>query len=138
MALTIKHFHPYAYVYRDVTWEDVCRDISNGYSSLALELERNPLIYEYARGNMPPNYPMPVLIAPRKYNNDYGNRWKVFEDASNFFCSIGTRAGINWTWRYFLSMDDAYGFDSWCRRIGHETRGVYPASKHTPIGVRHR
>lgn len=92
----------------------------------------------YERGMDRPNYPVPAIVAPMKYNNDYDNRWRRVYDAAQWFNSIGASGGINWDWEYFLSENDAIGFDTWCKRNCFDTRGVYSAGIRSPIGVRWR
>lgn len=60
--LTIDHQGPYAYVSRSPTDSECNRYIGNGYRPPSLVNERDPNVYDYARGKRPPNYPVPTLI----------------------------------------------------------------------------
>ena len=60
-------------------------------------------------------------------------------EALKHFNSNGGSMGINWTWAYFPTDQDATGFDEWCNANGYETRGVYPPFNDNPgWGVRYR
>lgn len=80
-----------------------------------------------------PRYPMPAIIPQRDFST-YSGCWDTIHHAARWFNSIGDGGGINWAWKYFLSMSDAIGFDTWCQRNAVETGGVYEAWERGPIG----
>jgi hypothetical protein len=51
----------FLYVYHKATTAEQLRMIGNGYRPYEWELERDPLRYQYARGELAPLYPLPVL-----------------------------------------------------------------------------
>lgn len=69
--LTIDHQGPYAYVSRPPTDSECNRYIGNGYRPPSLVNERNPNVYDYARGKRPPNYPVPAI--PTRINYDWSS-----------------------------------------------------------------
>lgn len=81
-----------------------------------------------------PHYPLPAIVPPRIDDATWGD----LNAAARWFNSIGSSGGINWAWKYFLSMSDAEGFETWCKRNFYETRGIYPAWERGPISVRYR
>lgn len=50
----------YLWVYHSATEEEKCRMIANGYRPYEWELERNPEVYCYARGDAAPRFPVPT------------------------------------------------------------------------------
>lgn len=77
MALTIICDHGYLYCYREPTESDANRYLSAGYRVPTLVNERDPSVYQYARGNVPPRYPMPALQTDTLYWRlpQLGQRW---------------------------------------------------------------
>jgi hypothetical protein len=69
--LTIIVSHPYLYVYRELTEADITRYIFNGYRPPSIERERNPDVYKYARGELPPRYPVPAIPRRVYISSDY-------------------------------------------------------------------
>lgn len=67
--LTIDHSSGFPIVYHDATENERLRHSANGYRPFERELERNPFVYRYARGDMPPNYPVPAI--PDYYTDFY-------------------------------------------------------------------
>jgi hypothetical protein len=91
----------------------------------------------YMLGLFGPRYPVPAIVPERKYET-YAECWSAVHTAARWFNRIGSSNGMNWAWYHFLTENDAIGFDTWCQRNNHETRGVYPAWERGPISVRYR
>lgn len=71
----------YLFVYHKTTEAETLRSIGNGYKPYEWERERNPEVYQYLRGEIPPHYPVPTLIK-RTY---YGKHFDCLIDRVNGF-----------------------------------------------------
>lgn len=72
-TLTIRSVRGYLYVYRPLTEADTWRYIRNGYNPppSGLEREGDPHVYQYARGETQPRYPMPAI----RQGFEFGQSW---------------------------------------------------------------
>lgn len=61
MTYTISRNGEYLYVARKPTEKERIRFISNGYNPPDLVREPNASVYQYLRGELPPNYPVPAV-----------------------------------------------------------------------------
>lgn len=60
--IIIKHKNKWSYVYRLPTHKDQMRYLRNGYICPDLVREERSAVYQYARGELKPNYPVSATL----------------------------------------------------------------------------
>lgn len=97
----IRALGEYLYVYHKTTEAEALRSISNGYKPYEWERERDPEVYQYLRGEIPPNYPVPAIpvhvsnpIAPLSVSDRY---------RAEVYYADGTVVRSRWNARHMAS-----------------------------------